>query len=38
MAFEELGDNDNAQLLFKELADKFPKSSEARVALGKIKR
>lgn len=38
MAFEELGDAENAQLLFKELVAKFPKSGEARVAADKIKR
>jgi tol-pal system protein YbgF len=37
MAFEELGDAENAQLLFKELLAKFPKSGEARVAADKIK-
>ncbi len=37
MAFTALGDKDNARLIFKELVDRFPKSTEAKAAEQKLK-
>ncbi len=38
MPFTALGDKDNARLIFKELVDRFPKSTEAKAAEQKLKR
>jgi TolA-binding protein len=37
MAFLELKDNENAALIFKELVDRYPRSTEAKIALQKLK-
>lgn len=37
MAFTALGDKDNARLIFKELMDRYPKSTEAKAAAQKLK-
>ena len=36
MAFTELGDKENARLIFKELVDRFPRSTEAKIATQKL--
>lgn len=36
MAFTELGDQENARLIFKELVDRHPRSTEAKVAAKKL--
>jgi len=36
MAFTELGDKENARLIFKELIDRFPRSTEAKIAAQKL--
>ncbi len=37
MAFTELGDKDNAKLIFRELTARYPKSTEAKAAAQKLK-
>jgi len=37
MAFTELGDNENARLIFKDLIDRFPRSTESKIAAQKLK-
>jgi tol-pal system protein YbgF len=37
MAFIELGDKENAQLIFKDLIDRFPRSTESKIAAQKLK-
>ena len=37
MAFIELGDKENAGLIFKELVDRYPRSTEAKIAAQKLK-
>ena len=36
MAFTELGDKENARLIFKELIDRYPRSTEAKIAAQKL--
>jgi tol-pal system protein YbgF len=36
MAFTQLGDKENARLIFKELIDRFPRSTEAKIAAQKL--
>ena len=36
MAFTELGDNENARLIFKDLIDRFPRSTESKIAAQKL--
>lgn len=37
MAFIELGDKENARLIFKDLIDRYPRSSESKIATQKLK-
>jgi tol-pal system protein YbgF len=38
MAFTELGDKENARLIFKDLIDRFPRSTESKIAVQKLKK